>query len=248
MPAAQASSIRRMPGSARTPPSASEIDPWVEETKGGVATAGEPAALALGLHEDGHLGRLEGGVDANGDLVRAELLQRVLELDLVAVDGDPPPGERLGDVLGGDRAEELPALPDLHAHRERRAGDASRLDPGLLALPDALLLAVGDVVLPRPIGTAGGRHGQLARDEEVSGEAVGHVLEVAALADGLHVGGEDDLHPADASGPADAAGLADAVWPADPSGLTEAALLLHSFGRARPLRAAARSLASFIQR
>src|SRR5690242_8736816 len=120
-------------------------------------------ASALGLDDDRHLGR-EALVDLDRDLVRAERLDRLLEVDLVPVDGDPAPAERLGDVLVVDRAVELAALADLHAHRERRRRDAGGRDVGLLALALALLLAAGDVVLVRAIGTARRRDRKLLGD------------------------------------------------------------------------------------
>ena len=58
----------------------------------------------------------------------------------------------------------------------------------------ALVLAARDVVLPGAIGAAGRGHGQLLRDEEVGGVAVGDLLHVAALADLRHVLRQDDLH------------------------------------------------------
>ena len=73
----------------------------------------------------------------------------------------PAAGQRVGDVLRGDRAVELAALADLHAHRQGRAADPGRGDLGILALALALVLAARDVVLPRPIGAAGRRHGEL---------------------------------------------------------------------------------------
>ena len=58
--------------------------------------------------------------DLDRDLVGAEALERLLEVDLVAVDDDPPPAQRIGDVLGRDRAVELAAVADLDAHRQGR--------------------------------------------------------------------------------------------------------------------------------
>src|SRR6185369_178652 len=100
----------------------------------------------------------------------------------------------VGDVLGRDRAVELAALADLDAHRERRRGDPRGRDLGFGALADSLVLATGDVVLPGAVGTAGGRHRDPVRNEEVGGVAVGHLLHLAALAELLDVLGQDDLH------------------------------------------------------
>ena len=112
----------------------------------------------------------------------------------MAVDVDAAAGERIGDVLGRDRAVELAALADLDAHRQGRAGDAGRGDLGVLALALALVLAARDVVLPGAIGAAGRGHGELLRDEEVGRVAVGDLLHLAALADLRHVLRQDDLH------------------------------------------------------
>src|SRR5207237_1373565 len=121
------------------------------------------------------------------------------EIDLVAVDFDAAPGERIGDVLGGNRAVELAALADLHAHRQGRARNAVGGDLGFLSLALALVLAAGDVVLPGAIRTAGRRHGESLRNEEVRGKAVGDRLELAALAQCGHVVGQDDLHAGEPS-------------------------------------------------
>src|SRR4029079_12690419 len=116
------------------------------------------------------------------------------EVDLVAVDVDPPPRQGVGDVLRRDRAVELAALADLDAHREGGGRDPGCRDVGFLALPLPLVLAAGDVVLPGAVGAAGGRHRDSLRNEEVRGEAVGHLLHFAALAELVDVLGQDDLH------------------------------------------------------
>src|SRR4030095_8505101 len=97
-------------------------------------------------------------------LVGSERLERLREVDLVAVDIDAAASERVADVLGGDRAVELAALADLDAHRERRARDPGGRDLGLLALALPLVLAAGDVVLPRPIRPACSGHRELDRE------------------------------------------------------------------------------------
>src|SRR6185369_2546577 len=142
------------------------------------SSAGLRVGLALGLDDDRDL-RRHAGEDLDRDLVRPERLERLLELDLVAIDVDAAPGERLGDLLGRDRSVELAALADLDAHRQRGRADAGRGDLGVGALAAALLLARGDVVLPGAVGAAGRGHGQLAGDEEVRGEAIGNGFHLA---------------------------------------------------------------------
>src|SRR6185295_16316485 len=63
-------------------------------------------ASALRLDDDRHLGR-HAREDLDSDLVGAQRLDRLLEIDLVLVDHDPAPAERLGDVLVVDRPVEL---------------------------------------------------------------------------------------------------------------------------------------------
>src|SRR6476469_10060409 len=111
-----------------------------EQARGGGACG---RSLALGLDDDRDLGghALE---DADRDLVRAERLERLLEVDLVLVDRDAATPERVGDVLRGERAVELAALADLHAHRQRRARDAGGCDLSVGAFTLPLLFAAGD--------------------------------------------------------------------------------------------------------
>src|SRR5438034_11483315 len=92
--------------------------------------------LALRLDDDRDLGR-QPAVDLDRHLVRSERFQRLVEIDLVAVDLDPAPGKGVGDVLRHDRAVELAALADLDAHREGRRGDPGRGDLGVGSLADA---------------------------------------------------------------------------------------------------------------
>src|SRR4029079_14268996 len=113
---------------------------------------------------------------------------------LVAVDVDPAAGQRVGDVLGRDRAIELAALADLDAHRECRRRDAGRSDVGVRALALALVLAARDVVLPCAVGAARSRDGEALRDQEVRGVAIGHGLHLASLAELRDVRRQDHLH------------------------------------------------------
>src|SRR4029077_9633313 len=116
-----------------------------------------PDRSALGFDDDPDLGA-HPAEDLDRDLVGAQRLERLLEVDLVPVDLDPAPGQRVGDVLRRDRAVQLADLADLDAHREGRAPDPGGRDLGVLPLALALVLAPGDVVLPRAIGAAGRGH------------------------------------------------------------------------------------------
>ena len=75
-----------------------------------------PRGSALGLDDDRDL-RGHASEDLDRDLVCAERLERLLEVDLVAVYVDPAAGQRTGDALRRDRAVELAAFADLDAHR-----------------------------------------------------------------------------------------------------------------------------------
>ena len=87
-----------------------------------------------------------------------ERLDRVLQLDPPLVDIVPELGQRLGDILGGDRAEQLAFLPRLPSERQRQGAQCSGEALGLTTLGgvpigtgfplrrDALLVAFGRLV------------------------------------------------------------------------------------------------------
>src|SRR5207244_831255 len=141
-----------------------------------------PPSLALRLDDDGHF-RRQARIDLHRDLVGAERLEGLFEVDLVAVDRDTTTAECVCDVLRRDRAVQLAAFAYLHTHRQGSARNAGGHDVGLLALSLPLVFAIGDVVLPCTIGTACRGHGELARVQEVLGVAIGDALELTALAD-----------------------------------------------------------------
>src|SRR5262249_14260813 len=117
-----------------------------------------------------------------------------IEVDLVPIDHDPTATKCIGNVLGGDGAVELATLADLDAHRQGRAADALCCDLGVFPLALALLLAAGDVVLPRAVCAACRRYGEVLLDQEVSCVPIGDILELAALSERADVLGENDLH------------------------------------------------------
>src|SRR5262245_1783427 len=136
--------------------------------------------LALRLDDDRDFGG-HAREDLDRDLVGAEGLERLLEIDLVAIDVDATAGQRVTDVLRRERAVELAALADRAAQRAGRARDAGPGALGLFALALPLVLAAGDVVLPGPIRPARRRHRELLGDEEVRRVAVGDRLHLPAL-------------------------------------------------------------------
>src|SRR5262245_20658811 len=136
-------------------------------------------------------------VAAEPDLDRllAELLDRLVELDLAAVHRDACRGEQLRDLRRGDGAEEFALLARAGPHRERHALDpvAQRLVLlallGDLARHHALLvLELADVALRRQDRLA-------LREQEVAGEAGSDGDEVAGLAEARHRLAQDQLHP-----------------------------------------------------
>src|SRR3954453_7440884 len=136
--------------------------------------------------------RLDGRRDVVGDLhddhVGADVLDRLLEVDLPAVELEPAGvADRVGDVLRGDRAEQAAVIARLlvdgqHGAREGR-GVLLRLLDGLgrraLGALHAVLRGL-DRALRRRLGEA-------ARDEEVAEVALRDVDDRAALADALDV-------------------------------------------------------------
>src|SRR5687768_7173610 len=169
---------------------------WLMRLTGYAAQPGLGRRVRLALRLDRHRNfGSHSGEDLHRDLVRAEHLERLLEVDLVTIDVDASPFQRVGDVFGSDRAIQLAALPHLDAQGERRGRDALRVDLGFFALALALLLATGDVVLPGSIRSAGGGHGEFPWQQEVAGVALGNLLEFAAPAELVDVLRENDLHP-----------------------------------------------------
>src|SRR4051812_34722191 len=79
----------------------------------------------LAHHPDPHLG-LHLGVEANGNLVDAERLEGLVELDGLLVHAEALGLEAVGDVAGGHGAEELVALAGLHRERERHGLEPRR--------------------------------------------------------------------------------------------------------------------------
>ena len=137
------------------------------------------------------------GEELDGDLVAADSLDRLGEVELAPVDPhlELAPG-RLGDVGGRDRAEQRPGLAGRDVEAQLRA-----LEPGhdLLRLLEALRLVLGALLLGlAQLGDLGRRRrlGQFPREQEVAREARRDVHDLAAEPDLLDVLSEDHLHAA----------------------------------------------------
>src|SRR5690606_6335776 len=111
----------------------------------------------------------------------AEGLDRLVEMDLAAVDAELHRSELLGDVDRGDGAEELLLLTHLAADGHLGLGDAlgelggARLALGLGGQRNALLvLDLADVARGR-------QHGLVVRDEEVAAVTATDLDDVARI-------------------------------------------------------------------
>ena len=139
---------------------------------------------------DDHLG---GQADLH--LGVAQLADRLVEHDLAAVELDAGLRQHgVGDVGGGDRAEELAALAGTRLHldglRTELRGDLLRR----LAVARLLRLAAAPHRLGLRDDALGRLHRQTTRHQVVARVAVGHLEEVALLAERVDVFAEDDLH------------------------------------------------------
>src|SRR6478609_5090387 len=111
------------------------------------------------------------GMQADLNLVLAEGLDRLAEVDAALLEGDTGRGELLVDVVRGDRAEELAALARLHGDGDARLLDllGERLGAvELLGFAEAAGLLEGLHALA--VG-AGERHGHALGQEEIAGVA-----------------------------------------------------------------------------
>src|SRR5581483_9794024 len=131
---------------------------------------------------DGHAG---GDVarQFHGNGERAQLLDRLSQLDFPAVDGEALFGQALRDVFRGDRPEHLVVLADLGDHGERDGGDLFRQRFDLQSLflrlfcHDALRMFKG-------LDVAAVRLERLpARQEIVARETVRDIDQIAQMAD-----------------------------------------------------------------
>src|SRR5579872_7402659 len=134
-------------------------------------------------------------VQVDDDLVCADLLDGLGDLDGPRLDLEALILERVGDHARGDRAVEQPLLVGVDLDGDR--GDARQLFGDLLGVADegSLLFhhaALGQLELL--VHRGGGDAGELAREEEVSRESLAHVHGLAAAAELVHVLPEQHFH------------------------------------------------------
>jgi hypothetical protein len=129
--------------------------------------------------------------------VAADPLDRLAELDLAPVDADLVVGPQpVGDVRRRHRAEQRAGRAGLHLEPQHALLEAGRDVARLVVRPRFLAgahLFAAPELLERP---GRGGLGQLSRQQEVAGVAVGDVDDLAAQPDLLDVLEEDDLHEA----------------------------------------------------
>src|SRR6476646_1728451 len=133
-------------------------------------------------------------MDANSHGMAAERLDRMLELDPAAIDRVPLSGQRGGDVLGGDRPEQLALLAGLAGDRHGDRAQLRRRPLGLGALglaADTAGAGLGRDPLLVPLG---GLEREAVRQEIVAGVAGLHPHHLPGLPERLHVLAQDHFH------------------------------------------------------
>ena len=110
-----------------------------------------------------------------------------------------------GDIGSGDRAEQTPLGAGLDGNRER-LGDQGGSN-GLRALTVLRIAQVTSAAHGNSLrrGTIGGLQGVALGQQEVASKAVGHLDDIAALAETLAVRTKDQLHQPSTSVPSNVA-------------------------------------------
>src|SRR4051794_27643002 len=159
-----------------------------------VATCGGAAVPALAGGHDGLDGRGDTIVHLDRDHVRSRGLDRLVELDLAAVELQSASlADGIDDLLRGDRAEQPAVVACGVGDREHRLGEQRGVLLGLLSEVAHRLLGGFLATLRLGNRAAGRRLGELARDEEVPQVAGRDVDDVALLTKGVDVLSQDCL-------------------------------------------------------
>src|SRR5262245_5837564 len=134
------------------------------------------------------------GMEADRDGRLAERLDGLVERDASPLDLQPLRDQEVDDVLGGDRAEELPLLGRLAMLLIRQGFDATAGRVGITLDTIGLrLLLLFDVVEVLEVA-GGGAERELLRNEKVARIAVRYVAHLAPAADLRDIVEQDDLH------------------------------------------------------
>ena len=129
-----------------------------------------------------------------GTVELAELLDRLVQLQLAAVDLEALGGQRLGDVRRRDRAEQRLGLADLARDHDLDAGHAVGERLGDLLLLGLLGLELRALALDLLLVALGREQRQLARQQVVARVAVGDLHDLAAAPEVVDVFSQNDFH------------------------------------------------------
>src|SRR5258708_7614426 len=132
--------------------------------------------------------------DLHGDGIFAEGFDGFAELDLALVELEALRGEGLGDVGGGDGAEELIVFAGLAGEAHGDAVDERGLLLRSFELGGGFLGERGADALEGFHVAAGGFDGELARQQEIAGVTGLDGDDVAAVAEFFDVFLQNDLH------------------------------------------------------
>src|ERR1041384_69068 len=127
-------------------------------------------------------------------LVRADLLERLGQVDLLALDLVALLRELLVDVLARHRAEQLVLRAGLAGELHLDGVELVRHRGHVLPLLGRARHDAGLLVLQPPHVLLGGRHRELPREQVIAAVARLHFHQRAGLAQVLQIFGQDDFH------------------------------------------------------
>ena len=133
-------------------------------------------------------------VQANGNLEFTKLLDRLVELNLAAVNSVILLRQRLGHILRSDRPEKLVVLAGLLGNDHRNSAQQLRkIFRFALLFGFAAQVRLALLLDNFAVGVRGG-YGEPLRQQKVAGIAVGHFDYLAAAAQPLDIFPENDFH------------------------------------------------------
>src|SRR5699024_1092108 len=157
------------------------------------------SAVAVGNDLDGD-GELHVGVQFHGHQMLSGALDRIIEADLFAIDLDLLlGGDRIGDLGGGDRAEEPILAGRAGRDRDRVVHQGLGDLLGGLAGGGVALLTGPPHALGLVFGAGRGQERQPAGNEVVAAVSGCDLDDVTFVAEPLDIGAEDETHQASTS-------------------------------------------------